>query len=131
MILALRQPPQSSTKKLPLGDPLVSEVVDQYMAYYSDMDIERFFAEWYELQGKTPEELELLWERRGIRSERAKLLSELLKVSFKTVDGNWGARFERMPEHYMEQLRYKLAVRRLLRDLAETGSLPTLLDGIY
>ncbi len=74
------------------------------------MDTETFCDRWFGLDELEPEEREQRKQERGYRARCVRILSAVLKKPEKTV-GNWGSRFEGMPEDYQATLAYADALR--------------------
>jgi hypothetical protein len=74
------------------------------------MNAETFCDRWFGIDQLELEERERVKQERGYRARCVRVLSSVLKKPQKTV-GNWGSKFEGMPEDYRATLAYADALR--------------------
>lgn len=91
------------------------------------MDAETFCDRWHRLDQLSNEERSKARSKHGYRAKCVRLIAAVLRVEESTVN-SWGARFERMPEHYQTSLAYADVIRQNLQASADTSLLDLFLD---
>ncbi len=80
------------------------------LSAFPRMNAETFCDRWFGIDQLELEERERVKQERGYRARCVRVLSSVLKKPQKTV-GNWGSKFEGMPEDYRATLAYADALR--------------------
>lgn len=95
---------------IPKHKKMTETAVLDVLRAFPRMDAETFCERWFGIDQLEAKEREQVKQERGYRARCVRVLSAVLKKPQKTV-GNWGSKFEVMPEDYKVTLAYADALR--------------------